>query len=94
MDSLLRYYPLIIYILSSILLVILIIIGFKIIKTIDKTNEILDDAYNKTKSLNGFFHVIDKATDTLSNLSDSIVINITNVIGKLFHKKDKKEEEK
>ena len=76
-----------------VLLVILIILGIKLIHTVDKTNEILEDAYNKTKSLNGLFEVIDTATDTLSSISDSIVGVVTTVVNKLFYRNKKKKEE-
>lgn len=93
MDLVLEYFPLVLYILGSILLVILIILGIKLIKTVNQTNAILEDAYNKTKSLNGLFHVIDSVTDTLSSISDSIVGNLTAMIGKVFHRKRKKVKE-
>lgn len=92
MEELLMFFPIVLYILGSILLVILIILGLKLINTINKTNEILEDAYNKTKSLNGFFNAIDSITDTLSNLSDSIVSNVTGIISKVFNKKKKVKE--
>lgn len=92
MPEILNYFPIILYLLGSVLLIVLIILGVKLIYTVNKTNEILDDAYNKTKSLNGLFHAIDSATDTLSNLSDSIVSNITGIIGKIFNKRKKNKE--
>ena len=92
--DILEAFPIILYTLGAMLLVILIIIGIKLIHTIDKTNEILDDAYNKTKSLNGLFSVIDQVTDTLSTVSDSIVGKVTAVIGKIFYKDKKKENDK
>jgi len=93
MEALLEYYPLVLYILGTVLLIILIILGIKLIKTVNQTNVILQDAYNKTKSLNGLFSAIDSITDTLSSVSDSIVSNITGIIGKIFNKKRKKVEE-
>lgn len=90
MDEILNYFPIILYLLGATLLIILIILGVKLIYTVNKTNEILDDAYNKTKSLNGFFNAIDSITDILSSMSDSIVNNITGIIGKLFKKRRKK----
>lgn len=93
MEALLEYFPLVLYILGAVLLIILIILGIKLIKTVNQTNAILEDAYNKTKSLNGLFNAIDSITDTLSSVSDSIVSNITGIIGKVFHKKRKKVEE-
>jgi len=93
MDGLLEYFPIILYLLGTVLLIVLIILGVKLIYTVNKANQILDDAYNKTKSLNGFFNAIDSITDTLSNLSDSIVSNVTGIIGKLFNRNKKKEME-
>lgn len=93
MEEMLEFFPIILYLLGAALLIILIILGIKLIHTVDKTNEILEDAYNKTKSLNGLFNAIDSVTDTLSNLSDSIVSNITGIIGKVFHKRRKSEKE-
>lgn len=93
MDTVLQYFPFVLYTLGTILLIVLIILGIKLIKTVDKTNVLLEDAYNKTKSLNGLFHVIDSVTDTLSSISDSIVGNLTAVIGKVFHRKKRRMEE-
>lgn len=87
MEELLEIFPLVLYMLGIILLVILIILSIKMIRTIDKTNAILEDAYNKSKSLNGIFHAIDSVTDTITTFSDSIVTNLTAIIGKVFHKR-------
>lgn len=92
MEDIISCFPIILYLLGTVLLVILIILGIKLIYTVNKTNEILNDAYNKTKSLNGLFNAIDSITDTLSNLSDSIVSNITGIIGKVFNKRRKSKE--
>lgn len=93
MDTLLDVLPIILYSLGIILLIVLIILSIKLIHTIDKTNKILDDAYNKTKSLNGIFNAIDRVTDALSNVSDSLVGAITAGLNKVFSRKRKKKEE-
>ena len=93
MDTMLEVFPLILYSLGIILLVILIILGIKLIKTVNQANAILEDAYNKSKSLNGLFHAIDAVTDTLSSISDSIVANLTAIIGKVFHRRKNKAKE-
>ena len=95
MDTLLDVLPIILYSLGIILLIVLIILSVKLIHTVDKTNKILDDAYNKTKSLNGIFNAIDKVTDALSNISDSLVGAITSGLNKVFvrKKKNKKKED-
>ena len=58
--------PIVLYCLGIILLTVLIILSIKLIHTVDKTNKILDDAYNKTKSLSGIFTAIDRITDGLN----------------------------
>lgn len=93
MEEILHYFPLVLYILGTILLIILIIIGIKLINTINKTNIILEDAYNKTKSLNGLFNIIDSITDTLSTVSDTLVASITNIVGKVFRRGKRKKKE-
>ncbi len=91
MENMLEFFPIVLYILGAILLVILIILGIKLIHTIDKTNMILDDAYNKTKSLNGIFAAIDSVTDTLSAVSDSLVGVVSSIVSKMIPKRKRKE---
>ena len=89
----LEFLPIVLYLLGITLLVILIILGIKLIHTVDKTNEILEDAYNKTKSLDGVFDVIDKFTDTVSNINDSVVGIVSGIVSKIVNRKKNKEEE-
>lgn len=91
MESLMEVLPVMLYSLAIVLVIVFIILGIKLICTIDKANNILDDVEKKAKSLNGLFNVIDGVTDTLSVLSDTVVASITNLIGKFIPKKRKKE---
>ena len=81
----------ILYILGSILLVVLIILGIKLIITMNKISEITDDISTKLKSLNGFFSVIDFTTDKLATITDKFVETVTSLIRRIF--RQKKEEE-
>ena len=81
----------ILYILGSILLIDLIILGIKLIITMNKISEITDDISTKLKSLNGFFSVIDFATDKLATITDKFVETVTSLIRRIF--RQKKEEE-
>ena len=81
----------ILYILGSILLIVLIILGIKLIITMNKISEITDDISTKLKSLNGFFSVIDFATDKLATITDKFVEAVTSLIRRIF--RQKKEEE-
>ena len=85
--------PLIIYALLSILLVVLIILGIKLIDTVNKTNAVLDDIEKKSKSLDGIFATIDNVTDAVSLISDRLVDGIAGVVGNLFSFKKKKKED-
>lgn len=77
----------ILYILGSILLVVLIILGIKLIITMNKISEITDDISTKLKSLNGFFSVIDFATDKLATITDKFVETVTSLIRRIFRQK-------
>ena len=95
MEELYQFLPIVIYILITILLVVLIILGVKLIETVNKTNAVLDDLEKKSKSLNGIFSTIDSVTDTVSMVSDKLVEGVAGLIGKAFsfRKKKKIEEE-
>ena len=76
--------PIILYILGSILLIVLIILGIKLIVTMDKVNAIADDVQVKLKSLNGVFSIIDVTTDKLATITDKFVDGVTSLIRKIF----------
>ena len=89
MEELLKFLPIVLYILGIILLVVLIILGIKLIRTINRTNDVLDDVYKKSKSLNGLFDTIDAITDTLANVSDNVVGLLSKLFSKIFSIKKK-----
>lgn len=93
-------FPVILYLLGSILLVALIILVIKAIKTLAKVNNVVDDINNKSRKLDGLFDVIDNTTDMISDVSDKFVGFIANGFTALVNKvkskkgdKDKNEEE-
>lgn len=94
MEALMEVLPILLYSLAIILVIVFIILGIKLIATINKANAILDDVERKSKSLNGLFNVIDSVTDTLSVLSDTVVASITSVLGKIIPKRKRKERKK
>lgn len=63
-----------------VLVVVFILVGIKLIKTLDKVDVIIDDVNNKMNKVNGVFDIVDKATDYASGISDKIL----NVVSKLF----------
>ena len=86
--------PIILYILGSILLGILIVLGIKLINVMNKMEKDVEDINTKVSSLNGVFNIIDATTDRLALLSDRMVDGISLIIRKLFAKKKKKDKEK
>ncbi|MDD4035717.1 MAG: hypothetical protein PHS45_00070 [Bacilli bacterium] len=85
--------PIILYVLGSILIVIFIIIGVKIIRTMNKIDNIVEDVNEKVESLSKLFNIFDFAADRLSFLGDRITDKITAFIIGLFKKKKEKKEE-
>lgn len=93
MDVLYQVLPVVIYALLSILLVVLIVLGIKLIDTVNKTNAVLDDIEKKSKSLDGIFATIDNVTDAVSLVSDRLVDGIASLVGKVFSFRKKKNKE-
>lgn len=89
------FLPIIIYILLIILLIVAIIIGIKAIKLINKAEQIAEDVSCKIETLNGFFSLIDFATEKIASITDMFVNGVSGLIGKIFSGKNKikKEEE-
>lgn len=85
--------PMTLYILTSFLVIVLIVLGIKLIRTVDRFNDLADDITKKINSLNSFFGIMDMVTDKLSFLSDKLVDNIASFITKLFTRKDKRKED-
>lgn len=81
------------YVLGSILLIVLIILGIKLINTMNKIELVVDDVNKKVRSLDGLFSVVDMTTDKLALLSDRLVDGITLLIKRIFKPRDRKEEE-
>ena len=82
----------ILYLLGSILLVTLIVLSVKLIKSIDRINLLLDSVEKKMKTVDQVFAVVDKVADTFAIFSDRVVDGISTIISKMFVKKTKKVE--
>lgn len=93
MEALYEVLPIVIYMLIAILLVVLIILGIKLIDTANKTNAVLDDIEQKSKTLDGLFGTVDRITDAFTVVSDKVIDGIAGLIGKAFSFKKKKKEE-
>lgn len=85
--------PLLLYILGSILLVVLIILGVKLIQVVDRTNVILDDVEQKAKSLDVLFQAVDSVSNTISLLGDKMFDGVSGLIARIFSRRKKHKEE-
>lgn len=87
------FFMILIYILGSILLVVLIVLGIKLINTVTKIDKLLDETHSKIKSLDRMFNVVDVITDSMAIISDKIVDAICYWLKKIFIKEKGKEED-
>lgn len=86
-------FPIILYLLGCILLIVLIILGIRLIKTLNRVDALIDDVNVKSSKLNGVFDIIDHTADALANISDMAVGFITSSVRKMINKRKKEEEE-
>ncbi len=82
--------PIVIYFLLIVLLVVAIWIGIKLIITMNKVDDILEDISEKAKSLDKLFNIIDFATDRVSMVSDTVINFVSSAFSKLFKKRNTK----
>ncbi len=92
-DILNTYLPIIIYILLCILIILLIIICFKVLRAINKAQEIVDEVDKKVKSLNGIFSIVDIFADKISSITEVITDSIVLFIKKISKKRKLKKEQ-
>lgn len=90
--TLLEILQILLYVAGFILLVIMIIIGIRLLKTMKKIDNIVDEVDDKVKSIKGMFNAIDFVTDKLSFCIDRLIEKFTNWIGRLGKKEESEEE--
>ena len=93
MEFLSSFLPICLYIVAIVLLVILIILGLRVIKLLDKVDRVVDNVEGKINSFNGLFEVIDKATDGIATVGNSLFSSISKTINRVLKKKKNNEEE-
>ena len=84
MECLNVVFPVILYTLGAILLIVLIILCLKVIGTLKKVDKVVDDVENKVGKLDGVFSIIDKSTDAVSLVSDKIIDFVSSAVMKIF----------
>lgn len=93
MECVIDYFPLVLYVLGTILLILLIILSIKAMKTLKKIDTTLDEVNEKVNKFNELFDVIDSSKEILATIGDKILGTIVNGIIGLFSKKTRKGED-
>ena len=94
MDILNEIFPIILYFLGAVLLIVVIILVTRLISTVDKVNILLDDIEDKSQSLNGLFEAINKVGDTLSAANNRVTGFVAGIASKMFKERKKKKKSK
>ena len=84
--------PVFINILLIGLLVVGIILGIKLIITVDKVNTIVDDITEKVSALDSLFKIVNGISDKFSLISSRLTDLVISLISKLKNKKGKEED--
>jgi len=92
MESYEMFFSITLYVLGSILLITLIIFVIKLMSTLKKVDEAIEDYNEKSRKLNGLFEIIDTTTDTISALSDKLLGVVVKGVSNLFKRKKKEDE--
>ena len=79
--------------LLIVFIIIAIVIGLKLINTMDKIDRIVDNVDNKVNSLNGFFNIIDSTTLKISGIYNKLAELASKVVDKVFFSKKEREDE-
>ncbi len=87
MEFLEAFLPILLYILGIVLMVVFIILGVKLIATVDRANAIMDDVEGKLQTLNGIFKAIDHVKHTTEFVTDRIINGVTSIVDKIFRRK-------
>lgn len=93
MECINEVFPVILYFLLAILIVVFIILGIKLIRTLNKVDKVVEDVNYKASKLNGVFNIIDNTTDALSSVTDHLINFVSNRIINLVNRKNKKRKE-
>ncbi|MBO5138994.1 MAG: hypothetical protein J6B89_05110 [Bacilli bacterium] len=85
--------PVLLYTFGIILLIVLIILGIRMIKILDKLDMVVDDVANKVSTLDGLFNAIERATDGINSITSKVSYTMVNMFSKIFRKRKKNKEE-
>lgn len=81
------------YIFGIVLLIVLIVLGIKLIATVSKIDNILDELEIRLGKMDKMFSAVDIVTDSMALISDKIVDAICCFLKKIFTRDKGKEED-
>ena len=81
------FLTILLYVSLIVLVIILIVLGIKLIETLKKLDNVIDDVNGKMHKVDGVFNIIDKTTDYAAGISDKIISGVSSIINGLFKKK-------
>lgn len=84
-------FSIILYILGSILLIVMIVLGVRLIQTLNRVDTLIDDVNLKANKLNGVFDIVDHTADALASVSDIAVGYITRTVSRIMNRKRKED---
>lgn len=87
------FLSMVVYILGAVLLVVFIVLGIKLIHTVDKIDHILNELEIRLNKTYNMFRFIDNVNDKMALISDQLIDGIVMMIRKLFFKNKGKEDE-
>lgn len=93
MEFLSQFLPIIIYFLLIIIILVGIVLGIKLIITIDKVLNIVNDVEEKIEKITPLFDVLTLVSDKVGGIFQTVIEAVENLILKLFIRNKKNEME-
>ena len=93
MDFVNVFLPMTLYICGIILLIVLIVLGIKFIGVLDKVDRVVDNIEDKANSLNTAFSLINKTTDSIVGIGNTVVGAVNGLVSRFTRKKVYEEED-
>ena len=92
MEFLAKFLPIVIYILLIVFIILGIVICAKLINSMNKIENIIDNVDKKINTLNPVFSIIEGASFKLNRVVDKFLDFFVNIFSKLFLKGKEREE--
>ena len=93
MEFLSQFLPIIIYFLLIIAIIVSIVLGIKLIITVDKVLKLADDIQNKVDKVTPLFNAFGFVSDKMSGAITTVIGTVENLISKFLLRNRKKETE-